>query len=101
MIVYGYAKTYKYTNDGILQIQVRIPSIHGPFNQSDARGNSLKTYVKDSDLPYYNSVLLPQIPGDGEIVALSSISDSVTNVDFIVIGLMGSTYQTSQTLNII
>lgn len=100
MIVYGYAIDYKYTNDNILQIKVRVPSIHGPLNQKDARGNTIKNYVREDDLPYYDSVLLPQIPSYGEIVALSSISDSNTNVDFLVIGLMGSTYQTSQTKNL-
>lgn len=91
MITYGYAKKYYYTNDGTLMIQVRIPSIHGPYKQSDAQGKLIRNYVRDEDLPVYQSLLLPHLPLDGEVVALMATSSSMT--DFLVIGLTGGTYQ--------
>ena len=95
MITYGYAKAYHYTNDGTLQIQVRIPSIHGAYHQSNYRGQIIRNYVLDKDLPWFPSILLPHLPSDGEVVALSSM-DTSTN-DFIVIGLTGGSYQTGTT----
>ncbi len=91
MVVYGYAKGYKYTGDGTLQIQVRIPSIHGPYQQRDYNGKSIKSYTLDQNLPYYYSVLLPHLPVEGEVVALMSTTDKSS--DFIVIGLTGGSYQ--------
>lgn len=91
MITYGYAKKYYYTNDGTLMIQVRIPSIHGPYKQSDAQGKTIRNYVRDEDLPEYQSILLPHHPVDGEVVALMATSSSMS--DFIVIGLTGGSYQ--------
>ena len=35
MIVYGYVKGYKYAGDGTLQIQVRIPNVHGAYKIAD------------------------------------------------------------------
>lgn len=90
MIIFGYVKQYKYNNDSTLQIQVRIPSIHGPYNQSDARGKVIRNYVQDSDLPFYPSLLLPHLPNEGEVVAISSLDDGNTNM--IVIGLTGGSY---------
>ncbi len=91
MIVYGYAKNYKYNNDGALTIQVRIPSIHGPFKQSEYRGKSVRNYTLDGDLPYYNSILLPHLPVDGEVVVLQSLNEH--NYEFIVIGMTGGSYK--------
>ena len=90
MIVYGYAKSYRYAGDGTLNIQVRIPSIHGAFSQKAYGGKTARNYVKDDDLPYYNSVLLPHLPNDGEVVALVSSNDK--NPDFLVVGLTGGSY---------
>lgn len=95
MITYGYAKRYQYTNDGTLKIQVRIPTIHGAYKQSDYRGRVVRNYVYDSDLPWYPSILLPHLPHEGEVVALSSMNGS--NGDFIVIGLTGGSYHTGVT----
>ncbi len=92
MITYGYAKQYKYAGDGSLQIQVRIPSIHGPYKQSDANGKTIRNYTRDKDLPYYQSILLPHLPNDGEVVCLLE-TDSGSK-EFIVIGLTGSQYDT-------
>lgn len=94
MLIYGYAKQYKYSNDSTLHIQVRIPSIHGPYQLSDGRGKTIRNYVADDDLPYYPSILLPHMPNEGEVVVLSSINN---NTDFIVIGLTGGSYSSGVT----
>lgn len=90
MIVFGYAKEYSYSGDGTLEIRVRIPSIHGPYRKSDARGKTIRNYVRDEDLPFYPSLLLPHMPHEGEVVALSSTSEN--KQEFIVIGLTGGSY---------
>lgn len=95
MITFGYAKQYRYTNDSTLQVQVRVPSIHGPYSQSDGRGKIIRNYVQDNDLPFYPSLLLPHLPNEGEVVALSSLDKS--NNDFIVIGLTGGSYYSGVT----
>lgn len=95
MITYGYAKDHYYSGDGTLQIQVRIPNIHGPYKIADANGQTIRNYVSDKDLPYYQSLLLPHLPTEGEIVALQSINDS--NNEFIVLGLTGASYASTQT----
>lgn len=76
-------------------MKVRIPSIHGPYKQTDYKGQRIYNYVRDEDLPEYISLLLPYTPVDGDIVALLSKSESTT--DFIVIGLTGGHYQQDQT----
>lgn len=96
MIIFGYAKDYRYTGDGNLEIQVRIPQIHGPYNKKDAKGKEIKSYIEDKDLPYYPSLLLYSLPVDGDLVALEDMSDS-DNKDFLVIGLMGSSYLSPST----
>ena len=53
MITFGYVKGYKYTGDGALMIQVRIPSVHGPYSMRDYKGNPVKNYTQDGDLPWY------------------------------------------------
>lgn len=90
MITFGYAKQYRYTNDSTLEIQVRIPSIHGPYKQTDAKGKLIRNYVQDSDLPFYPSLLLPHLPNEGEVVAISSMNTSTSNM--LVLGLTGGNY---------
>lgn len=90
MIVFGYAKKYEYNRDGALMVQVRIPSIHGPYKQSNQKGKYAKNYVLDADLPYYHSLLLPHNPADGEVVVLQSLQEN--NYEWIVIGMTGGSY---------
>ena len=90
MIIYGYAKSYRYTSEGTLQVTVRIPSIHGPYKQTDANGKVIRNYTLDDSLPEYPSLLLPQLPNDGDVVALASPNS--TSTDWIVIGLTGGSY---------
>ena len=90
MLVYGYVKDHHYTNDGTLEIQVRIPSIHGAYSQLEYRGKPIKNYVLDADLPWYPSILLPHDPQLGEVVALLSTNDKSS--DFFVIGLTGGQF---------
>lgn len=90
MIVYGYAKGYKYAGDGTLLIQVRIPNIHGAYSLSNYKGKKVRNYTSDSDLPWYPSLLLPHLPCEGEVVALSSLDTSSSN--WLVIGLTGGSY---------
>lgn len=97
MMVMGYAKDYYFANDSSLRIRVRIPSIHGPYKQTDANGQTIRNYTRDEDLPYYQSVLLPHNPKDGDVVVLCSTNNSEKNPDFIVVGVTGSNYS-SETL---
>lgn len=92
MIIFGYAKQYRYTGDGTLQVQVRIPSMHGPFSLTDGRGKIVRNYVRDEDLPFYSSLLLPHLPNPGDVVALQGTSDAMN--ELIVIGLTGGSYVT-------
>lgn len=95
MITYGFAKAYQYTRDGTLEVQVRIPSVHGPFKTSDARGKPLRNYVQDKDLPWYTSLLLPHLPSDGDVVAVASMDEGLNN--FLVLGLTGANYNSGIT----
>lgn len=97
MIIYGYAKGYQYRNDGVLLVRVRIPSMHGPYKQADANGQTIRNYTRDADLPYYPSLLLPHLPIEGEVVALSSMDTKNTN--FMVIGITGGSYASGFTIN--
>ncbi len=90
MIVYGYVKDYKYSGDGTMLIQVRIPNIHGPYVLSDYTGKRPKVYVPDSDLPWYPSLILPHTPTDGDVVAVASLDG--TSSHWLVIGLTGGSY---------
>lgn len=92
MIIFGYVKQYRYTGDGTLQIQVRIPSMHGPFSLTDGRGKLVRNYVRDEDLPFYSSLLLPHLPNPGDVVALQGTSEAMN--ELIVIGLTGGSYVT-------
>lgn len=95
MIIFGYAKDHHYANDGTLMIQVRIPAIHGAFDQSDYGGKPIRNYVLDRDLPWYQSILLPHLPNNGEVVALESMNSGESS--FMVIGLTGGSYYTGVT----
>lgn len=95
MITFGFAKAYQYTVDGLLQIQVRIPSVHGPYKPSDWRGKTARNYVQDKDLPWYNSVLLPHLPNDGDVVAVAAMEEGLNN--FLVIGITGANYNSGIT----
>ena len=90
MIVYGYVKGTKYAGDGTLMIQVRIPNVHGPYLKTDYKGKRMRNYVDDKDLPWYPSLLLPYLPGDGEVVAISSLDN--TSSAWLVLGLTGGSY---------
>lgn len=96
MIVNGYVKDYMYTGDGTLMIRARIPSIHGPMNQREYNGQQVYNYVRDEDLPYYPSVLLPHLPNDGEVVAMMSLNESSS--EFMIIGLTGGSYYNTMTI---
>lgn len=95
MIVYGYVKGYKYAGDGTLQIQVRIPNVHGAYKIADYKGKTVRNYTPDQDLPWYPSLLLPHLPTDGEVVALSSLDHTSSN--WLVIGLTGGSYKAGYT----
>ena len=95
MIVYGYVKGFKYSGDGTMQIQVRIPNVHGAYHLSDYKGKTVRNYIKDADLPWYPSLLLPHEPAEGEVVALSSLDSSSSSL--LVIGLTGGSYNAGVT----
>lgn len=95
MITFGYAKGYQYANDGTLMIKVRIPSVHGAYDLSQYKGKAVRNYVKDEDLPYIPSVLLTQLPTEGDVVAIASIDSG--NSTFLVLGLTGGSYNSGAT----
>lgn len=90
MIVQGYVIDSKYSGDGTLYLQIRIPSIHGPMNQREYRGQPVRNYTREGDLPWYPSILFNPIPDRGQVVQLSSTNDK--NSDFTVIGMTGGNY---------
>lgn len=95
MITFGYAKAYQYSNDGTLMIKVRIPSVHGAYTKSEYRGKTIHNYVEDSELPWIPSLLLPHLPAEGEVVAVSAMDNGLSN--FIVLGLTGGSYNSGAT----
>lgn len=95
MIVYGYVKNIKYSGDGTLLIQTRIPNIHGPYLLSDYKGKKIRNYTADADLPWYPSLVLPYTPGDGDVVAITSLDKSSSN--WMIIGLTGGSYNAGAT----
>ena len=95
MIVYGYVKNYKYAGDGTMQIQVRIPNIHGAYRIEDYRGKTARNYTSDNDLPWYPSLLLAHKPAEGEVVALTTLDNSPSN--WLVLGLTGGSYHNGAT----
>ena len=90
MVINGYVKSYKYAGDGTLLIQVRIPTIHGPMNQKEYKGAPSRNYVSDDNLPYYESLLLPHLPAEGEVVMLMARNEKSS--EFVVLGLTGGSY---------
>ena len=90
MIVYGYVNNHKYDSDGTLQIQVRIPNVHGPMKKTEYKGKPVRNYTEDNNLPWYNSVLLHHLPVAGEVVMLQAVNDKST--EFVVLGLTGGSY---------
>lgn len=95
MTTFGFAKGYMYTGDGTLYIRVRIPSIHGPYSMKEYNGQQVRNYTRDENLPYYPSLLLPHLPCEGDVVAITSLDSS--NNQFMVIGLTGANYASSIT----
>lgn len=87
MVIYGFAKDYQYDGDGTLKVQVRIPSIHGPYRQQTGKGS----YTLDKDLPWYTALLMPNLPSEGDVVALEDINGG-RDYSFLVIGLTGGNY---------
>lgn len=87
MIVFGFAKDYQYDGDGTLKVQVRIPSIHGPYTQTSTKG----AYVQDKDLPWYTSMLMPTLPAEGDVIILSSVNESKSS-ELVGLGLTGGNY---------
>lgn len=90
MIIFGYVKATKYAGDGTLTVQTRIPNVHGPYRISDAKGKTIRNYTRDEDLPWYPSLVLPYLPKEGDVVALSSLDD--TSSSFLILGLTGGSY---------
>lgn len=95
MIVYGYVKDVMYAGDGTMQIQVRIPNVHGAYQLEDYKGKKVRNYTSDANLPWYPSLILPHEPTEGEVVALTSLDKSSSN--WIVIGLTGGSYNAGTT----
>lgn len=87
MILYGFAKNYQYDGDGTLKIQVRIPSIHGPFRQVSTKG----VYTRDEDLPWLTALLTVHLPVEGDVVMLQSVNES-QSAEYVVLGLTGGNY---------
>ena len=90
MQVNGYVIDVKYSGDGTMFIKTRIPSIHGPMRQEEYRGQPVRNYVLDNDLPYYPATLLPSVPAYGEVVVLSDSAPG--SYQFTIIGLTGGNY---------
>lgn len=97
MTTFGYALDYKYAGDGTLYIQTRIPSIHGPMDQREYKGNIVRNYTLDSNIPYYPSILLPHLPNYGDVVAVTSLNSS--NNQFLIIGLTGGNFSANTSYN--
>jgi hypothetical protein len=95
MVVYGYVKDFRYAGDGTMQVQVRIPNVHGAYQLSDYNGKKVRNYTADENLPWYQSILLPHEPTEGEVVALTSLDKSSST--WLVIGLTGGSYNAGST----
>jgi len=95
MVVYGYVKDFKYAGDGTMQVQVRIPNVHGAYQKADYQGKRIRNYTEDQNLPWYPSLILPHEPSDGEVAALVSLDSTSSN--FLVIGLTGGSYNAGTT----
>lgn len=95
MITYGFVKDTRYAGDGTLMIRVRIPTIHGAYDKSEYNGKTMRNYTADMNLPWYPSLLLPHMPVEGEVVALSSLDKTSSN--WLVIGLTGGSHRLPNT----
>ena len=93
MITYGFAKDYRISGDGTLEVQVRIPSIHGPYRQVASKG----AYTRDEDLPWVICLLTVNLPVEGDVVMLQSVHDSKGS-EFVGLGLTGGNYHNGATL---
>lgn len=87
MIVFGFVKGYQYAGDGTLKVQVRIPSIHGPYVQQVSKA----TYTLDKDLPWVTCALLPTMPVEGDVIMLQTTNESKSST-MVGIGLTGGNY---------
>ena len=87
MIIYGFAKAYADDGDGTLKVQVRIPSIHGPYKQQ----NTKQPYTLDKDLPWVTCLMTVNLPVEGDVVMLQSINES-NGSDYVGLGLTGGNY---------
>ena len=93
MIVYGYVLDSRYEASGEFMMKVRIPAIHGPMNQKDYRGQRVRNYVPDSEIPFYSSLILPHEPAFGDVVAIATTGDSSSN--WLVLGYTGGSFAKS------
>lgn len=93
MIIYGFAKDYQYDGDGTLKVQVRIPSIHGPYRQVATKG----TYTKDEDLPWVTCLLTVHLPVEGDVIMLQSVHEN-NGSDYVGLGLTGGNYHNGATI---
>lgn len=93
MIVYGYVLDSKYEASGEFKIKVRIPAIHGPMDLKEYKGQRVRNYVSDSDVPFCTSLILPHEPAYGDVVAVSTTGDSAS--DWLVLGYTGGSFATS------
>lgn len=91
MVVYGFAKGYRYAGDGTLMIKVRVPNEHGAYDKAEYGGKTIRNYTEDADLPWVPSLLLPHLPQEGEVVALTTLDSTSSN--WLVIGLTGGSYR--------
>ena len=91
MLILGYAIKYRYADNGTTEVQVRIPTAHGPMDKSEYGGKTVHNYVEENDLPYYMSLILPHMPNYGDVVVLSATTES--RKDWVVIGLTGGSYK--------
>jgi len=87
MITFAFVKDCYYAGDGTMMVKCRIPSVHGPLSEKEYRGQAVRNYVRDENLPYCQSLLLPYEPKVDEVVAVASLDDGKST--FIVIGLTG------------
>ena len=85
MITFGYVKGVESREDKTLWIKVRIPSVHGADSQKAYDGQTIRNYTADEDLPWYQSIYLPQTPKVGDIIALSTMNNA--NNEFLIIGI--------------
>ena len=98
MIVCGFAKDYKYADDGTLLLKVRIPDIHGAYMQREYKGKPVRNYVSDDDLPYYRCLELPRNPNEGDVVIVASADNSTNPSNMFVLGLTGGSYSRGATV---